>query len=89
MTQSDPTVTAVAIELLEHSSRPYQSMVQGSYLRDGLQNVLRSASQFINSISIPGDSYRHVVVVTFVLRSRQTNVQFEIQELEGGVCKYH
>jgi len=90
VTQSDSAFEAAAIELLRSNLGPNQSMMQYGYLRDSVQNVARCVSQFMSSASTPGsDSYRHVVVFTIVLRSRQTNLQFEIQEIEGGGCKYH
>jgi len=57
--------------------------MQAGYLRGGLQSALQGLSQYVSAI--PTDCQRHVIVITFVLRNRQTNVQFEIQQLEGGV----
>ena len=51
-------------------------------LGNGVQNALNALAGFVQSI--PGDSQRHVIVVTFILKRRQTNVQIELQELEGG-----
>lgn len=55
----------------------------GGTVGSGVQNVLNNLASFVRNI--PTECHRHVIVITFILRNKHhTNIQIEIQELEGG-----
>lgn len=58
--------------------------MQSWHLRESLQNALHGLSKYVTQIPT-ADGDRHFVVVTLVQRNRHTNIEFDVQQLEGGV----